>query len=288
MRFDLDKILTDEILFYMENQDGEFLLDTKSAKVIKTDNFDGKPDFEEEDRYIALPKWDTNNGFRLMEKFAVELRNPVVRHELSSALNVKKGVFRSFKNVLEQYPETGKMWYNFKKQKMKGKVLGWYNALREEWGLEPVGAEPEDISSIILEDFIFLEGEGNGGVEISALHKICLDELKEKGISVIFETGNDNLPDSVCIIAETSGGEFCGYIRAVENAPYLQITRLEVKPEYRGMGIGKTLLSKLLEKTAGQGIIFDLPAGCEYFSRALHLENFKPVMQRFVKKEEKE
>jgi len=66
----------------------------------------------------------------------------------------------------------------------------------------------------------------------------------------------------------------------------LQITRLEVKPEYRGMGIGKTLLAKLLEKTGGQTVTFDLPAGYEYFSRTLHIENFKPVMQKFVRTEQ--
>jgi ribosomal protein S18 acetylase RimI-like enzyme len=284
MRFELDKILTDEILFYMENQDGKFLLDTKKAKVININNynFDDEPD---ESRYISLPKWDTNDGFRLMEKFAVELKNPVVRHELSAALNVKKGVFRSFKNALEQYPEAEKLWHNFKNQKMKNEITAWYNAMREEWGIEPVGGEPEDISSIVLEDFIFREGKESDAPDVSCLHKLCLNELKEKANACIFETEDQfDFSDGICIAAETASGEFCGCICAVKEEAYLRITRLEVKPEYRGMGIGKTLLAKLLEKAAaGQGVIFDLPAGCEYFSRALYIENFKPVMQRFVK-----
>lgn len=287
MRFELDKILTDEILFYMENQDGEFLLDARESKVIKIDKYnqDGGHDFEDESRYITLPKWDSNDGFRLMEKFAVEFKNPVVRHELSAALNSKRGVFRSFKNVLEQYPEAEKMWHNFKNRKMKEDVFAWYNALREEWGLEPVGGEPEDISSIILEDFIFREGKECDIPNVSALHKLCIDELKEK--TFILETKSQiNLSGCICLAAETANGEFCGYICAVKNEPYLQITRLEVKPEYRGMGIGKTLLAKLLEKTGGQTVTFDLPAGYEYFSRTLHIENFKPVMQRFVRTEQ--
>jgi GNAT superfamily N-acetyltransferase len=286
VRFELDKILTDEILFYMENQNGEFLLDTQEAKVINIDNYnlDDEPDFEDESRYISLPEWDSNDGFRLMEKFAVELKNPVVRHELSAALNIKRGVFRSFKNILDQYPETEKLWYAFKNQKMKDEVIVWYNGLREEWGLEPVGGEPEDISSIILEDFIFREGKESDAPDISALHKLCIQELNERTLADILEAKypSDFLGD-VCLAAETISGDFCGFICAVKNEAYLQILRLEVKPEYRGMGIGKTLLAKLLEKAEGQAVTFDLPAGYEYFSRTLHIENFKPTVQRFLK-----
>jgi hypothetical protein len=52
------------------------------------------------------------------------------------------------------------------------------------------------------------------------------------------------------------------------------------------MGIGKTLLSKLLEKadTLNLDVTIDLPTDFEYFSRSLYLENFKPTMQRFIRK----
>jgi len=219
-----------------------------------------------------------------MEKFAVEFKNPIIRYELSAALNAKKGVFRSFKNVLEQYPEAEKMWLNYKKQKMKDRVTAWYNVLREEWGLEPIGGEPEDITSIVLEDFVFREGKEGDEPDIAALHKICIEKLiKEDGTGIDELKSRDNFSGDICIAAETASGEFCGYIAAVKNDGHIKITRLEVKPEYRGMGIGKTLLSKLLEKAGDQSVVIDLPAGCEYFSRVLYLENFTPVMQRFVK-----
>jgi GNAT superfamily N-acetyltransferase len=273
----------------MENQDGEFLLDTQEAQVIDIDNYDldYEPDFNDDSRYILLPKWDSSDGFRLMEKFAQELKNPVIRHELSAALNTKRGVFRSFKNVLEQYPETEKMWYKYKDQKMRDEVIAWYNGLREEWGLEPVGSEPEDISSIVLEDFIFREGNFEDTQNIADLHKICLNELKEKaGIVEAYANETRGLFESfetTCLIAETAGGEFCGCICAEHQDTYVKIFRLEVKPEYRGMGIGKTLLAKLLEKSGGQAVTIDLPAGYEYFSRTLHMENFKPIVQRYAR-----
>jgi ribosomal protein S18 acetylase RimI-like enzyme len=63
----------------------------------------------------------------------------------------------------------------------------------------------------------------------------------------------------------------------------LRICALEVKPVYRGLGLGKTLLSKFLEKIdKKQTVIIDLPAASEYFSRSLYLENFKPCVQRFI------
>ena len=249
MKFELDDVLKNEILFYMENQDGEFLLDTQENQIINitNDNINKNPVYEDDDRFISLPSWTANDGYHLMEKFSLNLKNPVVRAELSEALNRNKGVFRAFKNILEQYPEVEKQWFSFKEQKMKNDVVLWYNALREEWGLKPVGSEPEDTSSLVLEDFVFRENK------------------------------NYNFT------AETADGEEAGLINSVLDNGVLSITRLEVKPEYRGMGIGKTLLSKILEKADEQkmDVSIDVPSQSDFFSRALLLENFKPCMQKF-------
>ena len=245
MSFELDNILTDAILFYMENQGGDFVLDTYDVNVVKQE-----PDFNDDERFIALPEWGSHDGYRLMEKFSAKLKNPLVRQELSAALNRNKGVFRFFRDVLNQYPEIEKQWFRYKEQQMKNVVIAWYNALREEWGLEPVGTEPEDNLSLVLEDFIFRE-EGEH-----------------------------------CLIAEASNKEPAGNISAVMNGGTLHITTLEVRPEYRGMGVAKTLLSKLLEKADEQNleVSIDLPAETDFFSRSLFLENFKPDMQRFIRK----
>jgi ribosomal protein S18 acetylase RimI-like enzyme len=290
MSFELDKIMIDEILFHMENQDGEFVLDTQKGhiasvtKIEKVDSVDHDFDFHDNiDRFVPLPEWTPNDGFRLMEKFCSHLRNPVVREELSAALNMKKGVFRSFKNVLEQHPDTEKLWFRFKEQKMKNEVIVWYNALREEWGLKPIGVEPEDDSFLILEDFIFRDGKDTDSENAESLHKFCI-EKRGDNISLDLENANPFVfPGDLCLIAESAGGDFAGYIYAVKNSSVLQIQQLEVKSEYRGMGLGKTLLAKLVEKAGNKKIVIDLPIGIDYFSRSLHLENFKPFMQRFVK-----
>ncbi|MCL2210715.1 MAG: GNAT family N-acetyltransferase [Treponema sp.] len=252
MRFELDDTLTDDIIFHMENQENDFLLDTREGCVIGTRCDDIKEsDCDDAERYIPLPAWEPKDGYRLMEKFTASLKNPVVRHELSESLNKNKGVFRAFRDVLEQYPDTEKMWFRFKEQKMKNEVVSWYNALREEWGLEPIGAEPEDTMSLVLEDFIIKKGE-------SDFH----------------------------FIAESSDGVIAGSINAVWNGAILEINKFEIKNEYRCMGIGKTLLSKVIEKADENklDISIDIPFETDFFSRSLLLENFKPVMQRFVRK----
>ena len=287
MRFELDNALIDEIIFCMENQDGEFYVDTHEKVIVNPEiDIDADIDTDEDDRYINLPDWSPNDGYRLMEHFAASLKNPVAREELSAALNRGKGVFRSFKNVLEQYPETAKQWFRYKDKEMKSEVIAWYNSWREIWGLEPVGDEPEDNSSLVLEDFIFREGSAADAENAAALHKVCTEEQKETAFRAVYDSMNPfTFPGDICLAAETAAGDFAGFICAVKDSSSgLRISSLEVHPEYRGMGLGKTLLSKLLEKTNGQNlhITIDLPAGMENFARTLHLENFKPCVQRFI------
>jgi len=262
MQFELDNVLLDQILFYMENQDGDFILDTKEKKIADTlkKTNDKSIDYNDTNRFIDIPVWIPNDGYRLMGKFSSSLKNPVIRLELGRALNRNKGVFRAFRDVLEQYPEVEKMWFKYKEDEMKKNIFLWYNSLREEWGLEPVGAEPEDTTSLVLEDF--------NVKEISTDAKI---------------NGEENI---TTFIAENTDGEIAGTIKGFVKDSLLHIDTIEVKTEYRSLGIGKTLLSKILEKAdrLKLDIIIDLPIESEYFSRSLYLENFKPFVQSFIRK----
>jgi len=245
MAFELDNILISQILFHMENQEGVFVLDARKNQIVNSTNIDNN-----DKNYIALPQWSPKDGYRLMEKFTASLNNPVARQELTAALNKNKGVFRAFRDVLEQYSEIEKMWLKYKAQKIRDRIIGWYNALREEWGLEPVGIEPEDTSSLVLEDFTFKE------------------------------------ENDFTITAKNADGELTGQISARVENNTLYIETLEVIPEFRGMGLGKTLLAKLLEKAdkLKLDVSIDIPKETDFFSRSLLLENFKPSMQRFIRK----
>ncbi|MDR1317998.1 MAG: GNAT family N-acetyltransferase [Treponema sp.] len=314
MHFELNEVLMDAILFSMEDQNNEYLLDSEQMELVPASeigNFAGgrdaafsksdvNPDaaadtaevnnFDKSERYLNLPGWSPAEGFRLMERFAAGLRNPVVREELSAALNRGRGVFRAFKEVLGKYPETEKIWFNFKEKEMKKEILRWYNAQREIWGLELIGNEPEETADMVLEDFTFREGSGGDREAAAKLHRACGEEglgsgNRSNGSAQIFAEMNPWVfPGDICLVAESAGKDFAAYISAVYGNFSLHICALEVKPEYRGLGLGKTLLTALLEKADFKKTLnasIDLPAGMEGFSRVLIRESFKPCALRY-------
>jgi GNAT superfamily N-acetyltransferase len=282
MQFDLTSALIDEILFFMEDQGGEFLVDTQEGIVISADDEEFENDAEES-RYIFLPEWDSSEGFRMMEHFTATLHNALVREELSAALDRGRGVFRAFKNTLSRYPEIEKLWFAYKEREMKRVVIAWYNALRESWGLELIGEEPEDIAGLALEDFCFREGAAEDMLQAEKLHKSCVCE----NCRADFLSREWVFPGDISFVALTAGGEFAAYISAQRMSDaLLRICALETEQEYRGLGLGKTLITRLLEKADSlniSNVIIDLPSGQDFFSRALLRESFKPCVTRYFR-----
>jgi GNAT superfamily N-acetyltransferase len=211
-----------------------------------------------------------------MERFATGIRNPMLREELSRALNQGRGVFRAFKNVLNSYPSIEKRWFTFKEREMKREIFHWYNALRDEWGLERIGSEPEETNDLVLEDFIFRPALEKDFNEVEALHRFCLEEHSShpqpcrEGGSIVF-------------VAETGSGDFAAYIAAAQDDEIFYVTALEVRAEYRGLGIGEELISRFIEKLAQNGAMasVDLPIEAEGVSRVLLRNNFKPFATRY-------
>ena len=304
MPFELTDALIDHILFSMEDQAGEFYLDTVEGIVTSVD--DVLDILEEDDsRFISLPQWDSADGFRLMERFASSCRNPLMREELSSAQSRGRGVFRAFKDALGHFPEAEKLWYAFKEKEMKHSILMWYNGLREEWGLEKIGAEPEETGDLVLEDFRFRPFMEEDYKKAKELHRLCQEEIRNyfaengekssaeyllKNAQAFHYLSNNlfndkpALPLVAAMTAETGGGEFAGFISGIAEGPVFYIQNLEIKPEFRGLGIGETLLDKFLENLDSEDIsqvFFDLPSQAGDFSRLLHRGSFKPYVTRY-------
>jgi len=254
MQFELSDELVDEILFAMEDQNGEFALDARSGTVLDSTEMD-------EDAVVyPLPEWGSADGFRLMESFASSLRNPVVRAELSAALDRGRGVFRAFKDTLTEHPEVERLWFAYKERRMRQEIIDWYNALRESWGLERIGEEPEETEDLILEDFRFRPArDGDEGVP-------------------------DGLGGGPAFVAETARGDFAGSAALSLIGPEARVVALEVKPEYRGLGLGEEMLRRLVAAALDSGaseLKLDLPAGAEVFSRVLFREGFGPYETRY-------
>jgi ribosomal protein S18 acetylase RimI-like enzyme len=288
MKFELTEALLDDILFSMEDQNCEFWLDTVEGVVAggpeDLDFYDialDEDDGEGGPRYISLPDWNSASGFRLMEHFAAGSKNAALRKELSNALNQGKGVFRAFKNALARYPEAEKLWYVYKEKKMKREIISWYNGLREEWGLEEIGLEPEETGDLVLEDFVFRPFQEKDILQAEELHRQCIEEcrsaLAESPIvnGIMYEEG---------ISAVHGDSELAGYVSGQRKGRVFYVKNLEVKAVFRGLGIGEKLLARMLESLDTREIdqvLLDLPSWVEGFSKVLCRESFKPYLTRY-------
>jgi GNAT superfamily N-acetyltransferase len=298
MRFELTEALIDNILFSMEDQDGVFVLDTREGILTGEDDWgfgETEKNDEDGDRFIALPSWSPSDGYQLMEKFTAALKNTVIRKRLTSALDRGKGVFRAFKDVLSSYPEVEQLWFSFKEREMRRVILDWYNACREEWGLARLGDEPEETEDLVLEDFRFRPPENRDGAAIATLRQFCLEEL----IAAAQEEGLGDRPSFIAgwaerpgqaeplLVAESGAGEFAGYAAAAQQGDTLCITNLEVKAEYRGLGLGEMILTRLLETAVVKKavhVVVELPQTAGNFSRVLLRSSFVPFSASYVLK----
>ena len=106
-----------------------------------SDSFDenGEPldpddlDKFEDEKYIALPIVDSNEGFRDMEAFIETVKDSSLKNRLENALSQKRP-FRKFKDVLIGLAEEER-WYKFKEARNRRRALEWL----EENNLEAVG-----------------------------------------------------------------------------------------------------------------------------------------------------
>jgi len=284
MHFELTDALVDELVFAMEDQEHDFVLDAVRGIVVDrdaeaengSDNEDLAGAVDDDGRYVEVPAWRSADGFRLMERFAASLRNPIVREELTLALDRGRGVFRAFKNTLTSRPEVEKLWFAFKTKEMRREVLDWYNALREEWGLERLGEEPEETEDLVLEDFRFRPAVDEDGEKALELHALST----AKGRHPAADFGPLTGPGRVSFVAETSREDFAGFILALENEAGVSVEALDVQPDYRGLGVGETLLDRLLkylDTGTARNLSFTLPLAADAFSRVLLREGFQVV-----------
>ncbi|MBN2617418.1 MAG: GNAT family N-acetyltransferase [Spirochaetales bacterium] len=256
--FNLDSSKLNEILYNMENQTKDSVIVISTGEIIYADE---SQDFDQEGLY-PLPKWGSVDGFRIMNEFVSNLKNPVVKEELKLVLNAGSGVFRKFKNCLKDSPEVEKLWYSFKKDEIKSKVLNWYNQIREYAGLEIFSDDDFEEEDLIDFDFTITKCEQEFYDTICLWDKLGFKELysnyPKDVIEDIYLSKRDDLLNPSMIdsdliyLAENPSGEKIGFIWASsfilgDNFSGLDLIQLYVVPEYRGLGIGKILINKILE-----------------------------------------
>jgi ribosomal protein S18 acetylase RimI-like enzyme len=249
-QFELTGELMEQIIFAMENQKETFLLDSELPSIVSTeakDKITGK--------YYELPLWEPSDGYRLMEQFVLSLRNPIYREHLSSILHCGSGVFRKYKDALNQRPDIERMWFTFKEKEMKNRVSDWYNALRFEWGLDAFDFEFNGDYSPVLTDFSISEEDGTHLELLNSFDKEAFSELfssyPEDYIQDIMRRSRDGFePDisgeSSIYNAESPDGEIVGFIwltsEVLDHGTMVgRIRQIYVKPDYRGLGLAEKL-----------------------------------------------
>jgi hypothetical protein len=79
------------------------------------------------DRYISIPSEGSHEGYRDMESFIPTVRNRRLQERLERAIS-GRGAFRYFKDVLLDYPAERERWFQFKRERLHQRILGWLEA----------------------------------------------------------------------------------------------------------------------------------------------------------------
>jgi GNAT superfamily N-acetyltransferase len=276
--FPLTEQLVSQIVFAMEDQRYRFVVDRSTGDVLRVEELPsgsaplvpGTGEGEEpaaldgvaaaDSRFVPIPAWGPTEGFHLMERFALKLRNPIFAAMLREALSSGPGVFRKFKDILKKNREIERLWFAFKDREMRRVVEQWYEAERELAGLERLAAEEELPLDLVGSDFSILRGEARHVEPALKLdRKILGESLPESGIEGPPRSAAEELPPlldprSLFLAAELAGGEFAGFAWAVEeDGSTLRVVQLAVRKHFRGIGLGRQLLRRVLQEARERG-----------------------------------
>ena len=158
-----------QIMWGMENQDADYMLNIKDGSLYSPDMGEVEPEF-----LVELPSWSSSDGYQLMVSFTNSCKDPGLKEKLSKVLSSKShGVFRRFRDVLSEDPDALKTWYDFKDSRMRSHIISYY---REHF---------KKNNEELLSDDLY-EGELLSEFEVKHLEK--LDSYCEK----LLEEASDN------------------------------------------------------------------------------------------------
>ena len=272
MLFDLDPELIDQIVFGMENQDREYVLDATDRQVVPRD------EIPEANRVYELPEWSSANGYQLMERFVASLHNEPVKDSLRAILSSGHRVFRRFKDVLHEHETAERLFFVFKQREMGKTILGWYNSLRELDGLEPLASEDllDHTADLLRSDVsVLVHAAGEVPFPLEQVHQTALSDyaailapLRQDQVMAVLEArAADSSPIGMALLLVDGGT--------------VAVRGLTVLPEFRGMGIGTLLVEEALAWAASEGlgpVEVPVPASNERFQRSMERRGFHPVL----------
>lgn len=293
MTFELTDSIKNDIIFAMEDQNSQSVFNAAENRVVSVlKNTDGQEKSlkADEELLYSLPGWTSDDGFNLMEAFSENCRSPLARNELKKCLQSRRGVFRNFKNILKAYPDVEKRWSVFKTKIMLSKINRWYNDLREVWGLEFLEEDSADeTEELVRNDFEFKEYDSDRDKEcVDRAVEIMSDEYKssfedEIGIAIAemwrYQSAFVKSENKSGFVCYSHLKEFLGCIlfsSCLSSAKKTAVlTDFFVFQNYRGLGIGRELFQKCLEKAKSNGIQWVL------FSNTIIPESMEHLLSKF-------
>lgn len=283
--FELTRDVVDDIIFAMEDQDGAWMIDVESGRLIARAQACDDGDLVDlpKPEIAPVPDWSPREGFKLMENFASRVRQPTARRALHEALSHGRGVFKAFKAALVPYPDIEKAFRENKASVMGRVIREWYDDLREAKGLERLGPEPEDASDLVSSDLGFSSG-------LASVAKPVM-------LALIDQVGAELAPDVPAAIAaremrllraeierddwigvwveDGEGGAIAGIAgrRDFEAGQAIgRIFFLAVHPEFRNLGLAKSLIEEVSADLGGEEgalVLVDLPLLYGPFEKSL-------------------
>lgn len=258
MTFTLTDVLVNQIQSALDNQEKKFLVDAQQNTLVeKSGGLAG-----DEQNYYDLPEWDSADGFKLREDFVNNLNSPLAHEELQQVLHSGRGVFKNFRIVIRNYPEVEKKWHIYKNTKMLEYINGWYNGLREIWGLEKLDYVPESDESLVHDDFTFSEynpmlDEQEFLIQVNAALKERNENLSDELMQAVCELWLEQFKNAgtrkhTGFVCRSFSNDFAGCITVSyvsdRQEKVMVLTGLFVPASFRGLGIGTELLSMCLSE----------------------------------------
>lgn len=290
--FELNRELADQIIFAMEDQESEYMLDLETIEIVPTDEAD--PDNEQ--RFVPLPVWQSVDGYNLMERFIGTLHNPVYRDRLRAILDSGRGVFRQFKNAVKERPEIEQLWYRHKEREMRNLVAEWYADVCDYLGMDQIEPDFAETEDLVLSDFVVQCAEAPIDPQLrqlvqrfdeAALQELFADHPQDYRGYLVRQLIARRPPlwgeGTRLVRAEGPAGQLAGFLWAEQQR--LQsgrcisvVVQLFVQPDFRGLGIASTLIAAYLQNAQRQGVdrlLMELPGNCAVPAESLERSGFE-------------